>query len=205
MKNIFYILIILLFLNSCLVEKTTTIKGVKSDGPPVNTNTSDQTYITTGAGKVLANSIDSMTEGVPGVLNAAQLIFSILPLFVDNDTNKNKRYKTTKKYVPALNNDEMINSNIENKVKYEDEKKIIELNQAKNENKNFKRNIKITKKINGFAKKGTIVNAYYNNTLIGSSVSDENGKWIIEMEYGKNNYDLKYKCWKDGPENVFQC
>ena len=78
MKNIFYILIIILFLNSCLVEKTRTIKGVKSDHPIFPQDRPDQTYTTTGAGKVLANSIDSMTEGVPGVLNAAQLVLSIM-------------------------------------------------------------------------------------------------------------------------------
>ena len=33
MKKIFYILIIILFLNSCLVERTKFIKGVKSEGP----------------------------------------------------------------------------------------------------------------------------------------------------------------------------
>ena len=99
MKKIFYILIIILFLNSCLVERTKIIKGVKSEGP-VKINTPDQTVTTRGAGKVLANSIDSMTEGVPGVLNAAQLVLSILPLFSDNK-NKNKKYTTTKKFVPT--------------------------------------------------------------------------------------------------------
>ena len=103
MKKIFYILIIILFLNSCLVERTKIIKGVKSEGP-VKINTPDQTITTRGAGKVLANSIDSMTEGVPGVLNAAQVVLSILPLFLDNKSKK-KIYTTTKKFVPnGLNN-----------------------------------------------------------------------------------------------------
>jgi len=101
MKKIFYILIIILFLNSCLVERTKFIKGVKSEGP-VN------------AAKLVLSILPLISDNnnkykkytttkkfVPTkALNAAKLVLSILPLFSDNN-NKYKKYTTTKKFIPT--------------------------------------------------------------------------------------------------------
>ena len=77
----YLILLIFLFTNSCLI--------VDKAGK--------------GHGKILANSIEANTEGVPGVLNAVILAATIAINIEEH--NKNKKYTTTKKFVPnGLNN-----------------------------------------------------------------------------------------------------
>ena len=211
MKKLLLISCIFLLLSNCFVRDKTLPKQTTTYVLPelcghMDKNCDEKGHTVTTQGKKLTFT-ESMTEGLPGVLNAIKLLSIVVPLF-DDDNDTNKKNVRKNQWFHTLHNEEMLDLNLENKLRYEDEQKQIKLNQAKHANLNFKESIKNTttkRNIIGYAKKGTIVNAYFNNILIGSTVSDENGKWIMEIEYGKNNYDLKYKCWEEGPESNLQC
>ena len=125
-----FILFIGLFLSSCFIgagsdktsawKKTTKIPEVKS------TNTPSRTIQSSGRGKVLTNTIEGMTEGVPGVLNAAGVVLAIIDAISNNDKKKTYTpYKTTKKFIPKTTDTSNSQITEQEKITVQDDKKKI--------------------------------------------------------------------------------
>ena len=97
MNKLILISCIFLLLSNCFIREKTLPKQTTTYVLPElcghmdkNKNCDEKGHTVTTKGKKLTFT-DSVTEGLPGVLNAIKLLSIVVPLF-DNDTTKNKRY-----------------------------------------------------------------------------------------------------------------